>query len=165
MTPKEFEHRVMVMRSQALSAARQFGLSTEEAEDVAQDVMLRLWVMHERIRAKDTAGWLARIAARHACIDRLRMRDREQFELSEADIERGTPYDALEYKELEQWFFQEIEQLPTTCGIILRMRQLEHRDINEIATLIGITPESVSSLLSRARRQLIEKYEKRKKSE
>ena len=147
MTPKEFEHRVMEMRSQALSAARQFGLSTEEAEDVAQDVMLRLWVMHERIRAKDTAGWLARIAARHACIDRLRMRHREQFELS------------------EQWFFQEIEQLPTTCGIILRMRQLEHRDINEIATLIGITPESVSSLLSRARRQLIEKYEKRKKSE
>ena len=106
MTPKEFEHRVMEMRSQALSAARQFGLSTEEAEDVAQDVMLRLWVMHERIRAKDTAGWLARIAARHACIDRLRMRHRERFELSEADIERGTPYDALEYKELEQWFFQ-----------------------------------------------------------
>ena len=44
-------------------------------------------------------------------------------------------------------------------------RECELKHINEIATLIGITPESVSSLLSRARRQLIEKYEKRKKSE
>ena len=72
MAPKEFEHKVKEMRTQALSAALGFGFPMAEAEDVAQDVMLRLWAIHERIGAEDPVGWLAKTAARHACIDRLR---------------------------------------------------------------------------------------------
>jgi RNA polymerase sigma-70 factor (ECF subfamily) len=162
MTPKEFEHKVMEMRSQALSAALVFGFPMEEAEDVAQDVMLRLWAMHERIGAEDPVGVLARTAARHACIDRLRvMHPEEDFEQSEAGIERQTPSDELEYKELKEWLTRQMELLPPTLGIVLRMRQVERRSVQEISVLLGISERSVSTLLSRARHQLKEELEKR----
>lgn len=162
MTPKQFEHKVMEMRTQALRVACRFGLPTEEAEDVAQDVMLRLWAIHERIGADDPVERLASIAARHACIDNLRLRRKqEDIERSEVIAEEQNQHDALEYKELEHWLFRQIEQLPGTYGIILKMRQLEHRELHEIATLLGITQSSVSTLLSRARRQLLEQLKRR----
>jgi len=161
MTPKEFEHKVKEMRTQALRAALSFGFPMEEAEDVAQDVMLRLWAIHERIGAEDPVGWLAKIAARNACIDRLRAtHPEENFEQSEAGIERQNPSDELEYEELKEWLFQQIEQLPTSCKIILKMRQLEQKSIGEIALLLGMTERSVITLLSRARHQLREELEK-----
>ena len=162
MTPKEFEHKVMEMRSQALSAALGFGFQMEEAEDVAQDVMLRLWAIHERIGAEDPVGVLARMATRNACIDKLRlMKQEEDFEQSEAGINRVTPSDELEYKELKEWLTRQIELLPPTLGIVLRMRQIERRSVQEISTLLGIGERSVSTLLSRARHQLKEELEKR----
>ncbi|MBR6036545.1 MAG: sigma-70 family RNA polymerase sigma factor [Bacteroidaceae bacterium] len=164
MTPKEFEHKVKEMRSQSLSTALGFGFPMEEAEDVAQDVMLKLWAIHERIGAEDPVGWLAHVAARNACVDKLRMRRRkEEFEASEADVRKDTPSDALEYEELREWLCRQIEQLPDTCGLILKMRQLEHRSIDEIATLLGITHRSVITLLSRARHQLKQELERRNK--
>lgn len=162
MTRKEFEHKVMEMRTQALRVAHGFGFSEEEAKDVAQDVMLRLWAIHERIGEDDPVERLASIAARHACIDNIRSRHKqEDIEQSEVIVKDQNQHDALEYKELEHWLFRQIEQLPDTCGIILKMRQLEHRELSEIATLLGITQSSVSTLLSRARRQLLEQLKKR----
>ena len=162
MAPKEFEHKVKEMRTQALSAALGFGFPMAEAEDVAQDVMLRLWAIHERIGAEDPVGWLAKIAARHACIDRLRAtHPKEDFEQSAAGIEWQTPEEELEYRELKEWLFKQIEQLPTSCKLILKMRQLEHKNIGEIALLLGMTERSVITLLSRARHQLLEQLKRR----
>jgi RNA polymerase sigma-70 factor (ECF subfamily) len=164
MTSKEFEHKAMKMRIQALKTACKFGFSPEEAEDVAQDVMLRLWAMHERIGANDPVERLASIAARHRCIDKLRLRNSQKnIEDYEACSQEQNQHEELEYKELEQWLLRQIEQLPNTCGIVLKMRQLEHRDIDEIAALLGISKSSVSALLSRARNLLLQKIERRKR--
>jgi RNA polymerase sigma-70 factor (ECF subfamily) len=56
---------------------------------------------------------------------------------------------------------EQIERLPSTSGIILRMRQLEHRELKEIADILGIRQTSVSTLLSRARNELMEKLRRR----
>ena len=161
MTPKEFEHKAKLMRAKALAVACRF-LPEEEAEDVAQDVMLRLWAMHERIGANDPVERLVSLATQHACIDRLRLHHQEEdIEQSEAIVTEQNQHDALEYKELEEWLFRQIERLPSTCAIILKMRQLEHRELEEIATLMGITQTSVSTLLSRARHQLREELKRR----
>lgn len=162
MTQKEFEQIVVQTRTKALAVARRFGLSTEEAEDVAQDVMLRLWSMHETIGAEDPVDSLASMMARQDCIDRWRLQHQtEDIEQLGTIVTEQNQHDALEYKELEEWLFRQIERLPSTCAIILKMRQLEHRELDEIATLLGITQTSVSTLLSRARHQLREELKRR----
>lgn len=143
------------MRRKAVHVACQFGLPMEEAEDVAQDVMLKLWCMHKDIGAQDPVEVLAAMMARRCCIDRWRLRKQEDDEEDALHLlNEDDPQTLLEHKELEAWLFQRIDHLPSTTGIILRMRLLEHRKTNEIATLLGISKASVATLLSRARRQL-----------
>lgn len=161
MTPKEFEHKAKLMRAKALAVACKF-LPKEEAEDVAQDVMLKLWSMHERIGEDDPVEALAGIAAQHECIDRWRLRhEAEDIEQAYTLTDERDQHKALEYKELEEWLLRQISQMPSTYGIIIRMRQLEYRDLDEIANLLGITKASVSTLLSRARHQLLELMKRR----
>ena len=162
MTQQEFEHIAMQMRTRALNVAHGFGFSAEESEDVAQDVMLKLWAMHDRLQSTAPPESLAGIAARHCCIDRWRLKHQmEEYAEDSCLGEASDPHEQMEYKELERWLFRQIEQLPSTCGIILKMRQLERRELEEIAQLLGLTKASVSTLLARARRQLLDELKRR----
>jgi RNA polymerase sigma-70 factor (ECF subfamily) len=76
-------------------------------------------------------------------------------------IDEVSLHDRLEYAELERWIGEQIDSLPSTAGMVLRMRQLEHREIDEIADILGIRATSVSTLLSRARNELLNKLKRR----
>ncbi len=163
MTQKEFEHNALQMRAKALAVAQGFGFSDDESEDVAQDVLLKLWAMHESIEADTPVERLASIAAQHQCIDRLRSRQQPVLGLTDVIAPEPSQHEELVYKELEEWLLRQIEQLPSTNGIILRMRQLEQKELDEIAALLGIQKSSVSTLLSRARHQLLQELKRRNK--
>ena len=77
-------------------------------------------------------------------------------------VDEDTPQDQQEYNELEKWLDEQIDSLPSTSGMVLRMRQLEHRELSEIADILGIRQTSVSTLLSRARHELLNKLKRRK---
>ena len=76
-------------------------------------------------------------------------------------VDEDSLYDKLEYAELEQWMKEQIDNLPSTSSIVLRMRQLEHRELSEIAEILDIRQTSVSTLLSRARNELLNKLKRR----
>jgi RNA polymerase sigma-70 factor (ECF subfamily) len=163
MTQKEFEHIAGQMHSKALRVARIYVALEADAEDVAGDVMLKLWAMHEKVPPDDKVEHLVGILTRNRAIDLLRTHKQERsLNESYEYLEEKNQHDELEYKELEQWLEREIDRLPPTNAIILRMRQLEHRELEEIASLLGITKSSVSTLLARARRQLLERIKQTK---
>ena len=162
MTQKEFTHIADEMRRKAVSVAQAFGFGQEDAEDVAQDAMLKLWCLHEEMRDAGQLRASVAITVRHVCIDRWRTTHHHaEMEGSMPVVDEDSLYDRLEYAELEQWMEEQIGQLPSTSGIILRMRQLEHRELKEIAEILGIRQTSVSTLLSRARNELMEKLRRR----
>jgi len=162
MTQEEFTHIAGEMRTKAVTVAQRFGYASDDAEDVAQDVMLKLWCLHEKIGDAARLRASVAITTKHVCIDRWRTTHLN------ADVDSAMPlvdehslYDQLEYAELEQWMNEQIDRLPTTSRIVLTMRQLEHRELSEIADILGIRQASVSTLLARARRELITKLKRR----
>lgn len=162
MTQEEFTYLANGMRSKAVAIAEKFGYFQDDAEDIAQDVMLRLWCLHEQF--SDTAHLKASVAitVRHVCIDRWRTTHQyKAIDESIPIIDEDSLYDRLEYTELRQWLEKEIERLPSTSAMVLRMRQLEHRELSEIADILGIQRTSVSTLLSRARNELLNKLKRR----
>ena len=49
MERSAFEQMARTWREKALSVSRHYGAGNDEAEDIAQDVMLRLWQMHDEL--------------------------------------------------------------------------------------------------------------------
>lgn len=162
MTQEEFTHIANEMRRKSVFAAQRFGYAQDDAEDIAQDVMTKLWCLHEQIYDVARLKALVAITTKHICIDKWRV-SRQHAETVGAMpvIDEDTLYDKLEYAELEQWLYRQIDSLPSTSGMVLRMRQLEHRELSEIADILGIRQTSVSTLLSRARNELLNKLKRR----
>jgi RNA polymerase sigma-70 factor (ECF subfamily) len=105
---------------------------------------------------------LVAITTRHVCIDRWRTaRTHAEVGSMMPLVDEGSLYDRLEYAELEQWMNDQIDALPNTSRIVLTMRQLERRELSEIADILGIKQTSVSTLLARARNELMNKLKRR----
>ena len=163
MDKSAFEHQARSWQQRALSVSRSCGAGKEEAEDIAQDVMLRLWQMRGELDRYDSVEALVTLMARHLL--RNHQRRRPIAALDETRIVRldSSPHDMLENKENDEWLTMKLQQLPTTQRALLYMRQVERKSHEEIAHLLGIETTSVSTLLARARRTLLEEIKLRDK--
>ena len=52
MTDSAFEQQARRLWQKAVDASRRYGASDAEAEDIAQDVMLRLWQMRAELERR-----------------------------------------------------------------------------------------------------------------
>lgn len=161
METKEFEQIAPELRRRSLAAARSIGLDADQAEDVAQDVLLRLWTLRVEI-AVGRAPAFASVAARNAAVDVQRRRHTVPMPDRPMLDDRHTQPDAvLETADDERWLESRMRALPSTEYQVLHLRQVERRTDQEIAAILGISAASVSTLLSRARRKLLEAVRRR----
>ena len=156
-----FEQQARSWREKALSVSLNNGAGKDEAEDIAQDVMLRLWQMHDELDHYESVEALAALMARHLLRNHQRRRQPETLDEAIVISITTNPHDVLEIKEDEQWLSKRLQELPTTQRTLLYMRQVERRTHEEIARLLGIEITSVSTLLARARRTLLEEIKRR----
>ena len=163
MDKSAFEQKARTWREKAVSASLHYGAGREEAEDIAQDVMLRLWQMHDELERYQSVEAIVTIMARHQLRNHQRRKPDEA--LDEARLLRieASPQILMEIKENEAWLERKLQQMPTTQRTLLYMRQVERRSHEEIAQLLGIETTSVSTLLARARRTLLEEIQRRNK--
>lgn len=163
MNKSAFEHHVRSWRMKAVEVCRSCGADSEEAEDIAQEVMLRLWQMHDVLEKYQSIEAIVTIAARHLLRDHQRRRTTKTLNEATLISIGNSPQETLEMIEDEQWLTEKLRQLPTTQRTLLYMRQVERRSHEEIARLLGIEKTSVSTLLARARRTLLEEIKQRNK--
>ena len=163
MEKSAFEQKARTWRDKALNVSRHYGAGREEAEDIAQDVMLRLWQMHDELERFRSVEAIVTLMAKHLLRNHQRRKPSEALDEAMIVSLNINPHDELEMKEDDAWLMKRLEQLPTTQRTLLYMRQVERRSHEEIATLLGIETTSVSTLLARARRTLLEEIKRRNK--
>jgi RNA polymerase sigma-70 factor (ECF subfamily) len=141
--------------------SRHYGAGNDEAEDIAQDVMLRLWQMHDELDQYRSVEALVSLMARHQLRNHQRRKPSEALDEALIVSMNTSPQEELETKENEEWLSAKLQQMPTTQRTLLYMRQVEKKSHEEIATLLGIEVTSVSTLLARARRTILEEIKRR----
>jgi len=163
MEQLEFEQSAKSLRQRIVATARHYGASAETSEDVAQDVMLKLWLLRKKLKDPQAATALAVVAARHRCIDIARTEHKNSYSsLSYYNPPvADTPETLLAGKENLKWLEEKMRLLPPKELTILKLRQVECKEISEIAAIMGIETTSVSTMLSRARRKILEDFKKR----
>ena len=162
MTIDAFELIAPRLRSAALNKAAAMGLDYDESQDIAQETLLRLWQMRDDSRLYNPVGFAAVIAHRLS-LNHLRRKPPLPLESRERASQTISPLDEIIQQEDVQWLEQKINELPSTLHAVLKMRQDEKYSNKQIATLLGIKEDSVSTLLARARRQLMEQIKKQRR--
>ena len=163
MDKSAFELNARSWREKALEVSLHYGAGKDEAEDIAQDVMLRLWQMHEELERFRSVEAIVALMAKHLIRNHQRRKPSEVLDEAMIVSMNTSPHEVLETKENEEWLSAKLQQLPTTQRTLLYMRQVERKSHEEIAILLGIEVTSVSTLLARARRTLLEEIKRRNK--
>ena len=145
MTTEEFQQQAEELRIKLVSVAQKYLGNTDEAEDIAQDAMVKLWLMREQLTLP-IAG-MASIVTRNLCIDALRKKH-QTVDIAQLPDEADFSDDG---EQIEQ-MLKVIDSLPSTQRTILRMRHLQGMEMREIALVLGSTEVAVRKTLSRARK-------------
>lgn len=163
MTEQEFVDIVPRLRALALSNAKRCSALADEAEDVAQDSLLKMWALRERVTSVEHALGLVATMSRHLAIDRLRRRRTVGLDQARHLVASAQASWRLEEETYGQWLDEALRRLPSTEYQVLHLRQVEGKGTGEIAAILGIAPRSVATLLSRARKRLLEQIKKGKR--
>ncbi len=129
------------------------------AEDLAQDVFIRLWRhLGDVPSAEALGGWLRRVAI-NAVIDYWRKEDarrRKMQTLREHPLARRVlgPAGAMETREAMGSVQAALDRLPPHLRSVLVLRATEGLSYGELADALGISTCAVRSRLSRARREM-----------
>jgi len=142
--------------SGVLAVARRMLRDAAEAEDVAQETLLRLWRSADglEVGAQGLRPWLRRVVS-NLCVDR--MRTGRRLSVVEDVPERVEParqVAELEAQDVSRRVDAALKELPDRQRMALTLFHYEGLSQIEVGRIMGISDEAVESLLARARRYL-----------
>ena len=138
-------------------AGRMLG-NRAEAEEVAQDVFLRVWQQAGRWRAGEArfSTWLHRVAV-NLCHDRLRRRRETTLEAAgDPPSPDPPPGAALQRAAVVARVEAALQQLPERQRTAILLSHYQELGNIEAAAVLGVSVEALESLLARGRRRLKE---------
>lgn len=141
-------------RRRAVSVAQRILGDPDEAEDVVQDVFIRLHCGTARFDgAAAYTTWLHRVLV-NSSINRLRAR-RRSAKLASSLPEPEGPEDAAAWREEHRLVAAALAELSLQHRLVVTMRDLRGYSYPEIARTLGVKEGTVKSALSRARANLL----------
>ena len=136
-----------------------------EAEDVAQEAMLKLWKIAPEWRQDEAkvTTWLYRIVA-NLCTDRLRKRrgNKSIDEVAEPEDGAASVADQMQQKTRSDALSDALNQLPDRQKQAVVLRHLDELSNPEIAKIMDVGVGAVENLISRGKRALASVLAKRK---
>jgi RNA polymerase sigma factor (sigma-70 family) len=156
--PGAFETIVDRYQGRLLGFCRQMLGSTEDAEDVLQEVFVNSYkAMLADEREINLRPWLYRIA-RNRCLNYLRKPKADAQESMDMvpEVEAASTAEKVHNREEFRQLLSDVGKLPETQRAALLLREMDALSYEEIAAAMDTTVPSVKSLLVRARISLAE---------
>jgi RNA polymerase sigma-70 factor (ECF subfamily) len=160
MKTLRFKRIVHQHKNLVYNQAYYFTSNKEDAEDITQEVFLKLWHHLDAVKGKAVKSWLMKVT-RNVCIDHSRKRrehslsefeppEQHQF-MNRSDDSQDDPEQLLISEDLLQ---QGFKQLPETFRHIIIMREIQDLPYSLIAETMELPLNTVKVYLHRGRKLL-----------
>lgn len=161
MNIEAFENRVIPAKNKLFRFALRLLNNAEEAEDVVQDVLIKVWkgrVAMDQIN--NWEAWCMRLT-KNLALDRLRAQKRKSTDSIDVGFEVKqdglSPHEKTEMIESMQQVNKLIASLPEKQRQVMHLRDVEGYSYNEIVEIMEIDMNQVKVSLFRARSAVREK--------
>ena len=132
MKSSEFKLLVMPHSSRLYRMAFRLMSNREEAEDIVQEVYVKLWGMRNELNSYNSIEALAVRITRNLCLDKLRRRKVNQnamkAEQMKEEMHSDSPAEQLEKKEEAEMIHTLIAALPEPQRSLVHLRHLEGKE-------------------------------------
>jgi RNA polymerase sigma-70 factor (ECF subfamily) len=162
MTVETFKIEVLPLKNKLYRFARRLVTNYAEAEDIVQEVFLRLWSKKDQLHEIRNLEALAVTMTKNLCLDRLKSKSNKNYELKDYHEQSTvtTPYTMMEISDSYKQVNKFIDELPVQQKMIIQLRDVEGYEYEEIAEMTGMNPNAIRVNLSRARKKIKELMEK-----
>ena len=143
MELKQFKISVLPLRNKLLNYARKLTESPDDAEDAVQEVLLKLWNKRLELEQYRNIEAFAMTMTHNLCMDMWRTKHTTNVPLEYVQdaTPSGTPERLLEIKDEIRLMHEIINSLPDLQRTIMRMKDIEEYETEEIADITGCNPE------------------------
>lgn len=128
----------------------------DEAEEIVQEVFVRIWNNRESLDEKQSVDAYLFTSVKNGCFNMLehwKIKDKYTDLLARiytSPPEQSSSHEAFVAEELEKDFHRALEQLPPECRRIFELSRLEGLKYQEIASRLNISIKTVEVQMSRA---------------
>ncbi len=159
MNQKWFKKGILAWREKMLHLAFQILNNREDAEDVVQEVFLKLWMTPSALSDIDKPEAYLTTMIKNKCFDHIKLKKTNEALTEQTWHISQSLEQQLEHQEACDIIGIIIEQLPELQKMMIRLHDIDHYTSQEIANNIGCKIDAVRMNLSRARKKVRELYQ------
>jgi len=159
MKQADFVSLVMPFKDKVYRLAKRLLVSTEEAEDATQEILLKLWNNKEKIGEYKNVEAFSMTMTKNFCLDRLKSKQAQNLKIVHSNYTDNSSslQKQVESKDSVSWVARIMEELPEQQKIIVQLRDIEQYDFSEISKMLDMNETAIRVALSRARKTIREK--------
>lgn len=154
MTQETFRNTVFILSDEMFRFARRFVLSSDEAEDIVQDLMIKFWQKKDELQQFGNLKYYALKSVRNECLNRLKHHD-VKLGFADLQLHRSELYN-MEVNNLKEQIVGFINQLPEKQKMVIHLKDVEEYEVSEISEILEMEENAVRVNLMRARQKVKE---------
>ncbi|MBL0014060.1 MAG: RNA polymerase sigma factor [Flavobacterium sp.] len=158
MNHNEFLQVIAPFKDKVFRLAKRLLVSTEEAEDATQEVLVKLWKKNESLDQFSSVEAFAMTITKNYCLDQLKSKRAGNLQIVHSNYTDRQPglQQQLEDTDSLQWVERIINDLPEQQRLIIQMRDIEQFEFAEMAKILEMNETAIRVALSRARKTIRE---------
>lgn len=151
----DIQRDILPLKNILYRLALRITLNSQEAEDVVQDVIIKMWKMGERLNDVENLESYALRLTRNLSIDRQRMKVNQVESFDELEDFHGGISNSIESRLEQQERIDSIRdimmQMPEKQRSVMQLRDFEGKSYKEIALALELSEDQVKVNIFRAR--------------
>lgn len=163
MKKLSFRDDVLPLKDKIFRLALRIMLSRAEAEDIVQDVLIKVWNRRDDLAEVDSIEAYSLTVCRNLSLDRLQRKENDNVNLDDApptEADDAPPDLQMIRNERIDNIKRLIERLPIPQRAAMQLRDMEGKTYKEISAITGQTEEQVKVNIFRARQYIRKQIEK-----
>ena len=158
----DLQRDILPLKNVMYRLALRITQNSQEAEDIVQDVIIKMWKMREELDNVGNLEAYALRSARNLAIDRQQLKVNQTEDIEGIEIEGNTSieHDIVQRERL-QTIHDMMLQLPEKQRTAMQLRDFEGRSYKEISDVMQISEDQVKINIFRARKFIKSKIEGR----